>query len=81
VSYEQTSILSGSIAHATCCKKLFLSHYMPVLYQSTFCRVDHVSLIYLMLERQLSHLNGRKLGTYILCMSNLAFPVLLARNF
>jgi hypothetical protein len=42
-------------------KKFFLLHYIQVLCQSRLCKADHDHLTYLMLQRQLSHLNGRKL--------------------
>jgi hypothetical protein len=38
-----------------------LVHYIQVLCQSRLCKADHVYLTYLMLQRQLSHLNGCKL--------------------
>jgi hypothetical protein len=36
-------------------------HYTQVLCQYRLYRADHAYLTYLMLQRQLSHLNGRKL--------------------
>jgi hypothetical protein len=35
-------------------------HYVQDLCQSRVCKVDHVYLTYLMLQRQFNHLNGRK---------------------
>jgi hypothetical protein len=52
---------SVRIAHIACYWKHFPWHYTQVLYQHRLCRADHVYLTYLMLQRQLSHLNGRKL--------------------
>jgi hypothetical protein len=40
--------------------KFILVRYIQVFCQSRLCKADHDSLIYLMLQRQLSHLNGRK---------------------
>jgi hypothetical protein len=40
-------------------EKFFLLHYTPVLCQYRLCRADHAYLTYLMLQRQLSHLNGQ----------------------
>jgi hypothetical protein len=45
-------------------RMLFL-RYMQILCQYRVCKADHVYLTYLMLQRQLSHLNGRKLDPYI----------------
>jgi hypothetical protein len=39
-----------------------LLHYAQVLCQYRLCSADHAYLTYLTLQRQLSHLNGRKLG-------------------
>jgi hypothetical protein len=36
-------------------------HYIQVLCQPRICKADHAYLTYLTLQRQLSHLNGRKL--------------------
>jgi hypothetical protein len=36
----------------------FLLHYKQVLCQYRLCKADHAYLTYLMLQRQLSHLNG-----------------------
>jgi hypothetical protein len=36
-------------------------HYTPVLFQYRLYRAGHAYFNYLMLQRQLSHLNGRKL--------------------
>jgi hypothetical protein len=35
--------------------------FTQVLCQSRLCKADHACLTYLMLQRQLSHLNGRKI--------------------
>jgi hypothetical protein len=42
-------------------ENIFLLHYTQVLCQYRLCRADHACLTHLMLQRQLSHLNGRKL--------------------
>jgi hypothetical protein len=42
--------------------KILSLHYIQVLSQYGLCRAAHVYLTYLMLQRQLSHLNGSKLG-------------------
>jgi hypothetical protein len=52
---------SVRIAQTACYWKFFLVHYIQVLCQSRLCKADHAYLTYLMLQRQLSHLNGRKL--------------------
>jgi hypothetical protein len=41
--------------------EFFLLHYTPVLCQYRLYRADPAYLTYLMLQQQLSHLNGRKL--------------------
>jgi hypothetical protein len=41
--------------------KFFHVHYTQVFCQLTLCKEDHVYLRYVMLQRQLSYLNGRKL--------------------
>jgi hypothetical protein len=51
------------IAHIACYWKFFLLHYIQVLCQSWLCKVAHACLTYLMPQRQLRHLNGRKLTT------------------
>jgi hypothetical protein len=62
VVYEYPSPLSSvRIAHTACYWKFFLLHYTQVLCQYRLCETDHAYLTYLMLQRQLSHLNGRKL--------------------
>jgi hypothetical protein len=62
VSYEYASLFSSvRIVHIASYWKFFLVHYVQVLCQSRLCKADHVCLTYLMLQRQLSHLNGRKL--------------------
>jgi hypothetical protein len=52
---------SVRIAHIACYWKFFLMYYIQVLCQPRICKGDHVYLTYLMLQRQLGHLNGRKL--------------------
>jgi hypothetical protein len=52
---------SVRIPHITCYCKFLLLHYIQVLCQSRHCRADHVYSTYLMLQRQFSHWNGRKL--------------------
>jgi hypothetical protein len=52
---------SVRIAHIACYWKVFLLHYTQVLCQYRLCKADHTYLTYLMLQRQRSHLNGRKL--------------------
>jgi hypothetical protein len=52
---------SVRIALKACYRKFFLLHYTQILYQSRLCKADHAYLTYVMLQRQLSHLNGRKL--------------------
>jgi hypothetical protein len=42
-------------------KKIFLLHYIQNLCQYRLCKADHASLTYLIQQRQLNHLNGRKL--------------------
>jgi hypothetical protein len=51
------------MAHIACYWKFFLLHYMQVLWQYRLYKADHTFLTYLMLQRHLSHLNGRKLLT------------------
>jgi hypothetical protein len=48
--------------HTACYWKFLLVHCIQVLCQSRLCKADHVYLTYLMLQRQLSHLNSRKLA-------------------
>jgi hypothetical protein len=48
-------------AHIAYYWKFFLLHYTQVLCQFRLYRADHAYLTYLMIQRQLSHLNGRKL--------------------
>jgi hypothetical protein len=48
-------------AHIACYSKFFLVHCKQVLYQSRLCIADHAYLIYLMLQRQSSSLNGCKI--------------------
>jgi hypothetical protein len=60
---------SVKFAHIRCYWKFFLLHYTLVLCQYRFCKVDHAYLTYLMLQRQLSHLNGRKPVLPSLCLT------------
>jgi hypothetical protein len=55
--------LSSSVhfAHIACYWKFFLLHYTQVPCQSRLCKADHAYLTYLMLQRQLSRVNCRKL--------------------
>jgi hypothetical protein len=55
---------SVRIAHIACYWKFFLLHCVQVLCQYRLCSAGHVYLTYLMLERQLSHLNSRKLWQF-----------------
>jgi hypothetical protein len=48
------------ISLIACYGKFFLLHYIQVLCHSRFCKAYHAYLTYLMLQRQLSHLNGPK---------------------
>jgi hypothetical protein len=52
---------SVRIAHIACYWTLFLLHYIQVLCQYRLCKVHHAYVTYLMVQRQLSHLNGRNL--------------------
>jgi hypothetical protein len=52
---------SVRIAHIARYWIFFLLHYIQVLCQYRFCKALHAYLTYLMLQRQLSHVNGRKL--------------------
>jgi hypothetical protein len=52
---------SVRIAHTACYWKFYLLHCIEVLCQSRLCKAYHAYLTYLMLQRQLSHLNGPKL--------------------
>jgi hypothetical protein len=61
LSRPETFFLNVRIAPIACYWKFFLLHYVQVFCQSRLCKADHVYLTYLMLQRQLSHLNGRKL--------------------
>jgi hypothetical protein len=47
--------------YRTCYWKFFHLRYTQVLCQYRLCKVGHAYLTYLTLQRQLSHLNGRKL--------------------
>jgi hypothetical protein len=53
---------SVRIAHVACYCKYFLLHHTQVLCQYRLCRVDHSYITCLMLQRQLSHMNGLKLN-------------------
>jgi hypothetical protein len=62
VSYKYPWPLSSiCIAHIACYWKLFLLNYAQVLCQYRLCKADHAYLTYLMLQRRVSHLNGRAL--------------------
>jgi hypothetical protein len=52
---------SVRIAHIAWYWKFFVLHYTQVLCQCRLCKADHAYLTYLMLQRQLSHMNGLKL--------------------
>jgi hypothetical protein len=52
---------SVCIAHTACHWKFFLVHYIQVVCQYRLCKADHAYLTYLMVQRQLSYLNNRKL--------------------
>jgi hypothetical protein len=52
---------SVHIALITCYRKCFLLHYIQIHYQYSLCKADYSYLTYLMLQRQLGNLNGRKL--------------------
>jgi hypothetical protein len=52
---------SVHFAHITCYRKFLLTHYTQVLCQYGLYIADHVWISYLLLQRQLSHLNGCKL--------------------
>jgi hypothetical protein len=54
--------VSVRIELIACYRKYFLLQYIQVC-QYMLCKADHAYLTYLMLQRQLSHLNGRKLTT------------------
>jgi hypothetical protein len=49
------------IAHIAFYWKFFRLNYIQVLCQYRHCKAEHAYLTYLILQRQLSHLNGRKL--------------------
>jgi hypothetical protein len=53
---------SVRIALIACYCKFFLVHCIQVLCQYMLYKADHVYLRYFILQRQLSNLNGRKLG-------------------
>jgi hypothetical protein len=48
---------SVHFVHIGCYQKFYLLHYTQVLCQPRLGRVDHAYLTYLMLQRQLNHLN------------------------
>jgi hypothetical protein len=50
------------ITHIEFCWKFFLLHFIEVLCQDKLCKTDHAYLTHIMLQRQLNHLNGRKLN-------------------
>jgi hypothetical protein len=56
-------VLSSSVhvAYIASHRKFFLLHYIQVLCQYRLCKPDHAYLTYLMLQRQLGHLNVRNL--------------------
>lgn len=59
-------VLVKSINHTLACyRKSFLLRNIRDLCQSKLCRANHVCLIHLMLQRQHSHLNGRKLHHHL----------------
>jgi hypothetical protein len=64
---------SVHITHTACYWQFFLLHYIEVLCQCRLCKVHQAYLTYLMLQQQLSLLNGCKLDSrqvqdsYILC--------------
>jgi hypothetical protein len=73
-------------AHTACYWKFFLLHYIQVLWQYRLCRADHAYLMHLMLQWQLSHLNGRKLDhrqvkPLILSMSGFALSYTITMFF
>jgi hypothetical protein len=55
--------LSVRIAHIACYSKFFLLHYIQFLREYRLCKADHAYFKYLMLQRQLSNLNGSSLTT------------------
>jgi hypothetical protein len=64
---------SVRITLISCYWNFFLFHYIQVLCQYRLWKLNHAYLTYLMLQRQLSHLNGRKLhhqvsSYYIVCV-------------
>jgi hypothetical protein len=63
LSLKNTLGLSSSVpvALTACYWKFSLLHYMQVLCQCRLCKADHVYLMHLILQQQLSHLNCRKL--------------------
>jgi hypothetical protein len=54
---------SVCITHIACYWKFFLLHSIKVLCQFRICKADHAYLTYLMLQRQLCHLNVTSLTT------------------
>jgi hypothetical protein len=63
LSLMNTLGLTSSVyfEHIACYWEVFLLHYTQVLCQYRLYRADHAYLTCRMLQRQLSHLNGRKL--------------------
>jgi hypothetical protein len=49
------------IVHTVCYWKSVLLYYIQVFCQYSLCKADHAYLNYLILQRPLSHFNGRKL--------------------
>jgi hypothetical protein len=64
------------ISHIQCYCMFFLLHYTQVLCQYRLYRADHAYLTYLMLQRQLTHLNGRKLDHSQVWASYIFLPFL-----
>jgi hypothetical protein len=82
LSLMNTLGLSSSvcIAHIACYWKGFLVHYILILCQCRLCKAHHDYLTYLMLQRQLSHLIGRKLDPNVFLISprhGSLFPIVL----
>jgi hypothetical protein len=71
------------IAHIACYWKFILLHYIQILFQYRPGRADHDYFTYLMLQRQLSRLNGRKLDhrqVYILYIFYVLIRLVLYRE-
>jgi hypothetical protein len=63
----------------------FRLHYLQVLCQSSLCKGDYVCITYLVLQQQLGHVNGRKLGSrqdeaFFLCLAS-PHPMLRTCSF